>query len=234
MITDICWFFQSPLDADIPACYDADRTYRCLEEETGKMADILLNLLIFTVTAFLLLRTARKDGEWMPDRVRMAFRFFTVQSNALCAAAALAAAAASLAGEMPEWIRIIKYIGTSAVTVTMLTVFLFLAPSAGKDWVQVLLKGPDLFMHLLTPLAALISFGVFEKKGMTFGQSLWGMLPVVLYGPLYLYKIRFAPKEKGWDDFYGFNRTGRWPVSFAAMLAGTFLICLGLMAWQNA
>ena len=81
---------------------------------------------------------------------------------------------------------------------------------------------------------ALVSFGMLEKRGMTFAQSLWGLLPVVLYGPLYLYKIRFAPEGKRWEDFYGFNRTGRWPVSFAAMLAGTFLICMGLMMWQNA
>ena len=207
---------------------------QCLEEGKWEMIDILLNTAIFAVTVFLLVRFARKDGKWAPDRLRVAFRFFTVQSNVLCAAAALAAAAASLSGEMPEWIWTLKYIGTSAVTVTMLTVFLFLAPSVGRDWVQVLLKGSDLFMHLLTPLMALVSFGLLEKRGMTFAQSLWGLLPVVLYGPLYLYKIRFAPEGKRWEDFYGFNRTGRWPVSFAAMLAGTFLICMGLMMWQNA
>ena len=31
----------------------------------------------------------------------------------------------------------------------------------------------------------------------------------------------------------GFNRGGKWPLAFAAMLAGTFLICLGIMALQN-
>ena len=68
---------------------------------------------------------------------------------------------------------------------------------------------------------------------MTFLQSLWGMLPVLLYGPLYLYKILFAPPEKRWDDFYGFNKQGKWPVAFAAMVAGTFAICMGIMALQN-
>ena len=68
---------------------------------------------------------------------------------------------------------------------------------------------------------------------MTFRQALAGLLPVALYGPLYLYKILFAPPEKRWEDFYGFNKTGKWPVSFAAMLAGTFLICMGIMALQN-
>ena len=128
---------------------------------------------------------------------------------------------------------LLKYIGTAAVTVTMLTVFLFLAPSVGKDWISVLLKGPDLFMHLFTPLLALLSFCVFEKQGMDFATALFGMLPVAVYGPWYLYKIRFAPEAKRWDDFYGFNRGGKWPVSFALMLTGTFLICMGIMALQN-
>jgi len=197
------------------------------------MLSIILNLAIFFVTVILLIRFACKDGKWEPLRLKTAFRYFTCQSNVLCAGAALLMVVTSLSGPAPEWVWIIKYIGTVAVTVTMLTVFFFLAPSVGKDWV-VLLKGADLYMHLLTPLAALISFCVFEKRGMSFTQSLWGLLSIALYGPLYLYRILFAPEEKRWNDFYGFNKNGRWPISFAAMLAGTFLICLGLMALQNA
>ena len=88
-------------------------------------------------------------------------------------------------------------------------------------------------MHLLTPLAAILSFCVFERRGMTFAQALWGLLPIVLYGPLYLYKILYAPAEKRWDDFYGFNKQGKWPVAFALMVAGTFLMCMAFMAVQN-
>ena len=195
--------------------------------------DRLLNMLIFALTAFLVIRFSRKDGRWVPENTRKAFRFFTVQSNVLCALACLLYAAASPAGPVPDWLWVLKLIGTAAVTVTMLTVFLFLAPSIGKDWVKVLLKGNDFFMHLLTPLLALLTFCVFEKRGLSFQRSLWGMLPVTLYGPLYLYKILYAPEGKRWEDFYGFNKGGHWPVSFTAMLLGTFLICLGLMALQN-
>ena len=198
------------------------------------MADILLNTLIFCVTAALVFASFRRDGQWTPERGRGALRYFTFQSNILCAAAALAAAAFSLAGPLPEWVWLLKYAGTAAVSVTMVTVFVFLAPSVGKDWYSVLLKGPfNLFMHLVTPLLALVSFCFLEKRGMPFAQCLWGLLPVVLYGPLYLYKTVYAPEGKRWEDFYGFNKQGRWPVSFAAMLAGTFLLCLGIMALQN-
>ena len=197
-------------------------------------ADVMLNLMIFLVTLVLMAGVFRKDGKWAPERGKKAFRYYTCLSNVLCAVTALVTAGARLAGEIPEWVWILKYIGTAAVTVTMLTVFLFLAPSQGKDWYSVLLKGPaNLFMHLLTPLMALVSFCVFEKRGMTFPQSLWGLLPVVCYGPLYLYQILYAPEEKRWEDFYGFNKGGKWPAAFSAMVIGTFLICMGLMALQN-
>ena len=195
--------------------------------------DRFLNTLIALLTLLIVVSFFRKDGQWVPERGKFALRFFTTLSNILCAAACLLTALAMNAGGVPEWIWTLKYIGTAAVTVTMLTVFLFLAPSIGKDWVKYLLTGSDIFMHLLTPLLALFTFCVFERQGMTFLQSLWGMLPVLLYGPLYLYKILFAPPEKRWDDFYGFNKQGKWPVAFAAMVAGTFAICMGIMALQN-
>ena len=195
--------------------------------------DWFLNTLIALLTLLIVVSFFRKDGQWVPERGKFALRFFTTLSNILCAAACMLTALAMNAGGVPEWIWTLKYIGTAAVTVTMLTVLLFLAPSFGKGALKVLLSGTDLFMHLITPLLALVSFCVFERRGMTFCESLWGLLPVLLYGPLYLYKILFAPPEKRWDDFYGFNKQGKWPIAFAAMVAGTFAICMALMAVQN-
>ena len=193
-------------------------------------ASVLVNTVIFLITLILVIRFFRKDGRWDMERGRKAFRFFTCQSNVLCACAALLTAASQLSGTVPEWIWVLKFIGTSAVSVTMMTVLIFLGPVYSY---KELLKGSDFFMHLLTPLLALLSFCVFEKRGMSFSLALIGLLPVVLYGPLYLYKILYAPEVNRWDDFYAFNKTGKWPISFAAMLAGTFLICMGIMALQN-
>ena len=203
-------------------------------KKMADIADLVLNLAIFLATLALVGGYWLQEGRKEPGKMRAAFRFYTTLSNVLCALTALLYAVARIAGEVPGWVWTLKYIGTAAVTVTMLTVFLFLAPSVGKDWYSVLLKGKwNLVMHLLTPVAALVSFCVFEKRGMTFSQSLWGLLPVALYGPLYLYRILYAPEAKRWKDFYGFNKNGKWPLSFAGMLLGTFLTCLGLMALQN-
>ena len=195
------------------------------------MASVLINGAIFLVTLVLILLFFRNDGKWDVDKVRSAFRYFTVQSNALCAAAALLMCVFGTAGEPPRIVWLLKYMGTAAVSVTMLTVFFYLAPAIGS--LSKLLKGNEFFMHLLTPLMALVSFCVFERRGMDFPTALLGMLPVILYGALYMYKVILAPEGKRWEDIYRFNQSGKWRAAFAAMLAGTFLICMALMALQR-
>ncbi len=191
-------------------------------------ASIVLNILIFIITLACIIRLFCNEGKWAFANIRAAFRFFTVQSNAFCAAAALLLVLSGGA----DWAWILKYVGTAAVTVTMITVFVFLAPSMeGGLWP--LLKDFNFFMHFLTPVLAIVSFSVFENRSMDFGTALLGVLPVVFYGSWYLYKAIFAPEGKRWEDFYGFNKGGKWPVSFAAMLLGTFLISMSLMALQN-
>ncbi|MBR0220004.1 MAG: hypothetical protein IJQ33_12455 [Clostridia bacterium] len=190
---------------------------------------IAFNLAIFLITATLMLRIFRKGGAWNIENGKTAFRFFTVQSNVLCAVSALLLCLFPHSRAM--WL--VKYAGTAAVSVTMLTVLFYLGPLYGY---KKLLSGNDLFMHLITPLLALVSFCVWEKRGLAFFESLWGLVPVILYGVLYMYRVVFCPKgapEKAWDDFYGFNQTGKYYLSAALMLAGTFLICMGLMALQN-
>ena len=190
------------------------------------MASRIINALIFAVTLYITAGFFRQNGEWTPDRGRKAFRFFTVLSNVFCALAAL------ILCLFPDWASawILKYVGTAAVSLTMITVLVYLGPAIGF---KAMLKGGDFFMHLLTPLLAIVSFCVFERRGLDWGTALLGMIPMLLYGALYLYKILFAPPERRWEDFYGFNRGGHWRISLAAMTLGMFLICLGLMALQN-
>ena len=198
--------------------------------------DIIMNLLIFGITAILLIRFSRKDSVWTTEKLKVALRYFTCQSNVFCAATALLTTVSLLAGNssVPRWVWTLKYIGTAGVTITMLTVFLYLWPLLGKDGFRRLFSGPDFFLHLVTPLLAILSFCLLEKQGMSFLQSLWGLMPLVLYGPLYIYCILYAPEGKRWDDFYGFNRQGKWPLAYAMMFAGTFCICMLFLLVQNS
>ena len=186
----------------------------------------ITNLIIVIITVILVVRFFREDGRWSPARGKKAFRYFTTQSNVLCAISALMMCLFPEA----EWAYYLKIMGTAAVTVTMLTVLFFLGRLYGY---KALLTGSDLFMHLITPLLAIISLCVFERRGIGFLTSFVGIIPVALYAPLYLYNVVFAPEEKRWEDFYGFNKDGKWWIAYGMMIAGAAVICVALYAALN-
>ncbi|MCR5558264.1 MAG: hypothetical protein K6F75_12000 [Butyrivibrio sp.] len=49
----------------------------------------MINMVIFVVTCFLVFQFFREDGQWNLGRARRAFRYYTTQSNVLCAISAL-------------------------------------------------------------------------------------------------------------------------------------------------
>ena len=155
---------------------------------------------------------------------RALFRYFTTLSNVLCAIASIVVIVCECCGKLPFWALLLKYVGTAAVTVTLLTVFLFLGPST-HDW-KGLLTGTPFFLHLICPLLAIVSFLVFEKAAMPAWTIAVGSLPVPVYGALYMYKVIRAPEEKRWEDFYGFNRGGKWKLSYTLMTLGGAVIAL--------
>jgi hypothetical protein len=183
-------------------------------------AVIVLDMLIITVLFF------KKDGKWALSNIKRPLRYFTFLSNVLCALASL------LIIIFPDFlpVRLIKYVGTVAVTVTFVTVLVFLGPALGYKRV---LEKHDLWMHLINPLLALASFCVCERRPMSVWQALLGMIPVILYGLFYGYKVMLAKEEKRWEDFYGFNKGNKWYISVLLMMLGTLIICAGLMAVQT-
>ncbi len=189
-----------------------------------KTASIIINIAIFLTTLTILILYFRQDGRWQVDKGRKAFRFFTVLSNAFCAIAALAMAVSQIGGAVPRPVLLMKYLATVSVTVTLATVFLFLGPTMGgyRD----LLKGDNLYMHLIGPVLAILSYAFLEKREMAFPMALTGLIPVALYGGMYLYRVVYAPEDRCWEDFYGFNKGGKWPLALAAMLGGTLIVCV--------
>ncbi len=166
-------------------------------------------------------------GIRVSDPVRKLFRYFTMLSNLLSAAASIAVVIAWLCGGLPVWVQLLKFAGTAAVTVTMLTVLLLLAPLS-HEWKD-FLSGAQLLMHLICPLLAIVSFLVFEKtRPMTAWAIAVGVAPVALYGILYWYKVIFVPEERKWPDIYSFTRIGKWPLICLLMLSGTALISFAL------
>ncbi len=186
--------------------------------------DFVINAVIVICTALCFVLDFRKDGVWSWKNGVQALRFFTLLSNLFCAGICLLLVFFLRSGALPRWVWVLKYIGTAAVTVTLFTVMVFLGPSVGY---KNLLCGAGFYYHLAGPLLAIVSFCFLERLfELSFALSLLGIVPVLLYGLVYLYKVVLCPEARRWEDFYGYNKSGKWPVSFAAMLAGAFLICI--------
>ena len=180
------------------------------------MLSVLINVAMAVLASSAIAVHARKSP------LKYVLRFYTVLSNLFCAAASVAVVIARLCGSVPQAVLIWKFVGTAAVSVTLLTVMFFLGPFVYNY--RLLLTGPDLFLHLICPLFAIISLLIWDMPDIPFSAVPLGILPVLLYGMFYIYYVLAAPPDKRWKDFYGFNRDGRWYISLAAMLAGTFLI----------
>lgn len=164
-----------------------------------------------------------------------AFKFFTIDSNALIMIAAILFAArenrkdANITGEIPKWAYILKLSATAAVTLTMLVTLIFLGPNASEGYFS-MFAGSNLFFHLLVPLASIAVFVLFEKtRSISFADSLWSLVPTALYAAGYAINV-FSHAESGSVsaryDWYGFVRNGtdKAIIPVAVMLAASFVI----------
>ena len=159
------------------------------------------------------------------------FRYFTVDSNLLLFLVSLFHA--GLMGwklfrpdwEVPEWGTIVHFVGVVATTVTFLTVICFLGPTQG--WGMMYL-GTSLYLHALAPIAGILALLLSLGKMWTRFAPL-GLVTVIVYGIVYLVMVVvLGPLNGGWEDFYGFNHGGYWPLSFLAMLVASAAISYGL------
>jgi hypothetical protein len=186
-------------------------------------------LVVLTVLGMVSFFTRGGDGNMSVVGSRC-FVFFTVDSNILAAVAAAVCLAWELRGRKPpRAAAAFKLTGAVSVAVTFFTVLLFLGPVFGFRGMY---AGVNFFMHLASPLLAMISVCFFEfRPQLRFRSIFLGLLPTVVYGAVYLTMVVLLRK---WMDFYGFNMGGMWPLSFALMLLATWLLSLLLWAVRRA
>lgn len=103
---------------------------------------------------------------------------------------------------------------------------------------KMMISGNCFFLHLITPLLAIIACTVFEAdEKMSFKELFSGLIPTVVYGAVYIVMVLILGKESGgWEDFYSFNSgilENKWYLSIVIMLLATFLISLALRAINN-
>ena len=170
------------------------------------------------------------------------FQFFTVDSNILAGICSLIMLFFNIKRiknvdtPVPKGFQLFKFAGTVAVTLTFITVVAFLGPTMGYE---LMFEGPCLYMHLTTPILAIITFCVFEAGDrLSAKQALTGVIPTIIYGAVYFTMVIIVGVENGgWNDFYGFNSgflEGRWYISIVAMPAFTYIFSLALKALHAA
>ncbi len=101
-----------------------------------------------------------------------------------------------------------------------------------------MISGNCFFLHLITPLIAILACTVFEAdEKMSIKEMLTGLIPTVVYGAVYIVMVLILGTENGgWEDFYSFNSgilENKWYLSIVIMLLATFLISLALRAINN-
>ena len=205
------------------------------------LVSAVLNLAVIVMTAVAMAEFMRPEGGSANMKVVRTgcFKYFTVLSNLLCAFASAVMLyfniRAFAAGQfvVPYWATVFKFTGVTAVMLTLTVVFILLAPGAG---LKLLLEGGSLFMHLITPLAAALSFIVFEfPNKLDWYSILFALIPVALYAVLYFTMVVIVKKERGgWEDFYGFNKGGKWYVSAIVVIGMAALLAILVRFGHNA
>lgn len=121
------------------------------------------------------------------------FLFYTELSNlfamGVCFVTALCQLRALLTGgEMPAWVRTLKYTVTCCLMLTFLTVVFVLAPMYGPDGHYVmLLTSSMLYNHFLNPVTALLSFVLLERVPALPRRAVGrAMIPTLVYGGIML------------------------------------------------
>lgn len=193
------------------------------------------NMTIIAFTVMCILRFFRSGGQGnMEVMGATCFRYFTVLSNVLLAVTSVFVLIFNMKSiksgkeEMPLWASTCKLVGTTAVTVTFLTVLVFLGPTQGYDKMY---DDIGLYLHLINPLLAILSI-CFFNGGFKIPASLasLGVVPTAVYGAVYAVMVLIVKK---WEDFYGFATVIPWYISIPAMLLVTFGICQGLNLLRN-
>ena len=131
--------------------------------------------------------------------------------------------------ELPLWLKRLKFMATSCLLLTFLTVVFVLAPMNGEGGLYMLLcTSSMLYHHLLNPMAALLSYLLLEREPhLPRSDMRWALLPTLAYAavilPLNILRVIVGP--------YPFFEVYHQPVYVSVLWAVGLLGVNYLYAW---
>lgn len=170
-------------------------------------------IVVFVIIATILMFTGLK---FMPDKTLLElssfemFKFYTVDSNILIGIVSLIMIIYEIKvlknkiSDIPKVIYLLKFVGTSAITLTMLVTLFFLVPQYGM---YAMYSNSNLFLHFIVPVLAILSYVLFEKHDNKYKYAPLGIIPMIIYSVYYISQILVHLNNGGLTikyDFYGF------------------------------
>ena len=208
---------------------------------TARIA-LAIDVVIAVAEPIVWLRMATSRGvEAFTATGLVSLKYFTVLSNLLLGLASLVCAVYLIRYLrrgliVPKWAHLLKFAGTVAVTITLMTVLLFLGPRLGY---AAMFAGVNLWFHGVLPVLGIAGFVFFDtQRGLSFKESFVGLVPVVLYGVFYVGNILIngVGVRPNTNDWYGFTLFGMQllPVVLLVMVLATWVFALILRAVNAA
>ena len=149
------------------------------------------------------------------------FCMFTVNSNILAGVSMMLCIPYTVDGlrkgnyHLPNWVIVLIFAATTAVTLTFLVSLCILAPVKGF---VLIFTGSRFFLHAVCPILTILVFCFFIcDHHISVLETCWALIPVFIYSVVYFTMVVAIGEQRGgWNDFYGFAT--RLPVWISASL----------------
>ena len=166
------------------------------------------------------------------------FCMFTVNSNIFAALSSFTVIPYAIDGIrkkeyiLPNWVVIFMMMGTTAVALTFLVSLFILSPVKGF---VLIFTGSRFFLHGVCPILHILAFCLFvTSHKISIKQSLFSLIPVVIYAIVYVIMVVVITEENGgWNDFYGFATKAPIWLSALVISSMTFGIVMVVRIWHN-
>ena len=192
---------------------------------------LALDVLVFLVVVYasISMITISKDSVLVTGGLG-AFKYYTVDSNILCAITSLICATWMLLNrdkDLPDALYVLHMTGVAVVSVTFVVVIIFLGPRLGY---ALMYTGVSFWLHLVAPVFAIIAQILLKHQDqLRMRSTCWTVVPTIVYGVFYVTAnvVNWTGKTNRATDIYGFLTWG-WAIGAVILVA----ICV--MNWLIA
>ena len=136
--------------------------------------------------------------------------------------------------ELPLWLKRLKFISTSCLAMTLLTVVIILAPmyEDGNGWYIMLFTGSMLYHHFLNPVVAMVSFLLFEREPrLPLASVPLALVPTIVYGVYDLWGNITGRIDGPYPFMRGYDQTIQESLMWFAIILGTNLLYAFVLWW---